>query len=349
MTALGLGIGVGFIVALLGIAEGSRVLMTRLLSAGQADLVAEQAHASDAAFSAIDERIAERIRAHPDVRSVSKMIFGTSSAPGLPFFIVYGLDPHEEYIQHYRIREGHGITQARQIIIGRLAAAGLKKTLGDTLHLGGSSYRVVGIYENGLAYEDAGGVIGLKEAQRLFRKPRQVSFIGIALNDPRQAAAVAAELERAFPQLIVSQAAALTERMQDFATMNAMFGALIGLMVVVGGIVMLNVMAMSVFERTQEIGVLRALGWRRWRVLHMVLGEALALSLLSTLLGIALGVGLNALFSLEPTYGRLLPAVYSPGAFAQVVALAVALGALGGLYPAWRATRLRPAEALRYE
>jgi putative ABC transport system permease protein len=137
--------------------------------------------------------------------------------------------------------------------------------------------------------------------------------------------------------------------MQDFATMNAMFGALIGLMVVVGGIVMLNVMAMSVFERTQEIGVLRALGWRRWRVLHMVLGEALALSLLSTLLGIALGVGLNALFSLEPTYGRLLPAVYSSGAFAQVVALAVALGALGGLYPAWRATRLRPAEALRYE
>jgi ABC-type antimicrobial peptide transport system permease subunit len=197
--------------------------------------------------------------------------------------------------------------------------------------------------------EDAGSVIALKESQRLFRKPRQVSFIGIGLKDPSQAAATAAELERAYPEVMVSQAATMTERMQDFASMNAAFGALVGLMVVVGGIVMLNVMIMSVFERTQEIGVLRALGWRRGRVLRMVAGESLALSLLSSLMGIAIGVGLAALFSLEPTYGRLLPASFTPGVFVQVVVLAVALGGLGGLYPAWRAANLRPAEALRYE
>jgi ABC-type antimicrobial peptide transport system permease subunit len=349
MTTIGLGIGVGFVVALMGIAEGSRAVMTRLFSAGQADVVAEQANVSDAAFSAIDERIAERMRAHPQVRAVSKMIFGVTTAPGLPFFIVYGLDPHEEYIQHYRVREGRSIERPREIIIGRMAANSLKKRVGETLHLTGASYRVVGIYENGIAFEDAGGVIALKEAQRLFRKPRQVSFISIGLKDPAQAAAAAAELERAYPQVIVSQAATMTDRMQDFATMNAMFGALVGLMVIVGGIVMINVMMMSVFERTQEIGVLRALGWRRWRVLRMVAGESLALSLLSSLLGIAIGVGLNALFSLEPTYGRLLPAIYTPGAFVQVVVLALVLGGVGGLYPAWRAANLRPVEALRYE
>jgi ABC-type antimicrobial peptide transport system permease subunit len=349
MTALGLGIGVGFVVALMGITEGTRVVMTQLFSAGQADLVAEQANVSDASFSAIDERIAELMRAQPQVRAVSKMLFGVTTAPGLPFFMVYGLDTNEEYIQHYRIREGRSIERPREIIIGRMAANSLKKRVGDSLHLAGSSYRVVGIYENGLAYEDAGGVIALKEAQRLFRKPRQVSFIGIALKDPSQAAAAADELERAYPEVIVSQAATMTERMQDFASMNAAFGALVGLMVVVGGIVMLNVMMMSVFERTQEIGVLRALGWRRWRVLRMVASESLALSLLSALVGIAIGVGLSVLFSLEPTYGQLLPAVYTPGAFAQVIVLAVVLGGLGGLYPAWRAANLRPVEALRYE
>jgi ABC-type lipoprotein release transport system permease subunit len=349
MTTIGLGIGVGFVVALMGITEGSRVVMTQLFSAGQADLVAEQANVSDAGFSAIDERIADRMRAHPQVRAVSKMILGVTNAPGLPFFIVYGLDPHEEYILHYRIREGRSIERPREIIIGRMAANSLKKQVGETLHLTGASYRVVGIYENGIAYEDAGGVIALKEAQRLFRKTRQVSFIGIGLKDPSQAAAVAADLERSYPQVIVSQAATMTERMQDFASMNAMFGALVGLMVVVGGVVMLNVMMMSVFERTQEIGVLRALGWRRWRVLRMVTGESLALSLLSSLIGIAIGVGLTALFNLEPTYGQLLSAVYTPGALVQVVVLAVVLGGLGGLYPAWRAANLRPVEALRYE
>jgi ABC-type antimicrobial peptide transport system permease subunit len=349
LTISGLGIGVGFIVALLAIVEGARLTMTQLLTAGQADLVAEEANVSDAAFSTIDERIADQLRSSSEVRAVSRLVFGTTSAPGLPFFIVYGLDPGEEYIQHYQIREGRALQQRREIMLGRLAAESLEKELGDALHIAGTGFTVVGIYENGQPYEDAGGVIALKEAQRLFGKPRQVSFIGIRLAHPEHAAAIAAALERAYPEIMVSQAAALTERMQDFATMNAIFGALVALMLVVGGIVMMNVMLMSVFERTQEIGVLRALGWRRRRVLRMVLLEAVALSLLGGLLGILIGLGLNALLLLEPSYGRLLPPAYSATLFAQALAQALALGALGGLLPAWRAASLRPIEALRYE
>jgi len=349
LTMLGLGIGVGFIVMLIGITEGSREVFTKLLTAGQADLVAEQAEASDASFSQIDERIADQIRLQPEVRAVSKLVFGTTTGEGLAFFFVFGLDPNEEYIQHYRVRAGRPIARPREIMIGRLAAESQKKQIGDTLHIAGSSYRIVGIYENGVAYEDVGGVIDLHDAQRLFRKPRQVSFIGIRLRDPARAASVAADLERQFPAVMVMQAATMTERMQDFVSMNAVFTALVALMVVVGGIVMMNVMVMSVFERTQEIGVLRALGWHRWRLLRMVLVESLALSGLSGLAGIAIGLGLNTLFSLEPTYGRLLPTTYSPTNFAEIIALVLGLGALGGLYPAWRAANLRPVEALRYE
>ncbi|MBI3362541.1 MAG: hypothetical protein HY023_15675 [Chloroflexi bacterium] len=73
------------------------------------------------------------------------------------------------------------------------------------------------------------------------------------------------------------------------------------------------------------------------------------MSLLSSALGIAIGVGLNYLFMLEPTLGPFLSPVYSPAMFGQVVILALALGAIGGVYPAWRAANLRPIEALRYE
>jgi putative ABC transport system permease protein len=137
--------------------------------------------------------------------------------------------------------------------------------------------------------------------------------------------------------------------MQDFATMNALLGALVLLTVIVGGVVMTNAMLMSVFERTQEIGVLRALGWRRRRVLRMVLVESIALSLLSGVFGTGIGVGLNYLFLLEPSLGTFLTPAFPPGLFAQVLALTVLLGAVGGLYPAWRASGLRPVEALRYE
>jgi ABC-type antimicrobial peptide transport system permease subunit len=118
---------------------------------------------------------------------------------------------------------------------------------------------------------------------------------------------------------------------------------------VVGGIVMMNAMLMTVFERTQEIGVLRALGWKRRRIIRMVLAESLALSLVSSIVGVALGATLNYLFMLEPSMGRFLVPVYSPGVFLQVVALALVLGGVGGFYPAWRAAGLRPVEALRYE
>ena len=259
LTAVGLGIGVGFIVTLVGITEGSRQIFTKLLTAGQADLVAEQAEASDMGFSKIDERVADKIRLHPEVRSVSKVVIGATTGEGLAFFFAFGLDPHEEYIQHYRVTSGRSIERPREIMIGRLAADSQKKQVGDTLHVAGSSFRVVGIYENGISYEDIGGVIELSDAQRLFSRPRQVSIIGIGLRDPTRAAAIAAELERDFPEVIVMQAATMTERIQDFATMNTVFNALVALMVVVGGIVMTNVMVMSVFERTQEIGVLRAL------------------------------------------------------------------------------------------
>jgi putative ABC transport system permease protein len=95
-------------------------------------------------------------------------------------------------------------------------------------------------------------------------------------------------------------------------------------------------MLMSVLERTREIGVLRALGWRRARVVGMILQESLVL-------------GLGRLLRLVPgTYGSM-DLIYTPQLFVQAVVVAMIAGVMGGLYPAWRATRMRPVEALRYE
>ncbi|NJN16219.1 MAG: FtsX-like permease family protein [Oscillochloris sp.] len=349
MTMIGLGLGVGFIVALNGIAVGVEEIMTDMLSAGQADIIVEQAGASDAAFSSIDERLVTQLAHHPAVKETSSMVFGTANVPGLPFFIVYGVDPREGYIAHYRVREGRSIQRSGELILGRMAANGLEKNVGDTLRMAGASFEIVGIYESGVSYEDAGGVITLKEAQRIFGKPRQVSFVSVTLHDPGRAKEVAAELERRIPDLMVAPTADLTERMQDFASMDAAFGALSALMLLVGGIVMMNVMLMSVFERTREIGVLRALGWGSRRVLRTVLAEALILGVLSAIAGIAIGIGLNGLIGLIPDYGEMLSPKYTPELLTQVVVMALGLGAVGGLLPAWRAVRLSPLEALRYE
>jgi ABC-type antimicrobial peptide transport system permease subunit len=315
----------------------------------QADLIAEQAGVSDASLSTIDERTADRVARHPEVKAVSKIMMGFSSAPGLAYFIIFGLDPREEYIKHYRVREGRMISGAGEIMIGRFAANALEKNVGAQIRVGGTSYELVGIYENGSSFEDGGGVILLREAQDQFGKPRQVSFLGIKVREPSRIDETSARLEREFPEIIVGKPTEFTERMQDMQTMYAVLNALVVLTLVVGGIVMMNVMLMSVFERTQEIGVLRALGWRKRRILWNVLGEALALSLLSALVGIALGAGIGYLFTLVPMFGQFLLPAYTWEMLLQILVVALVLGAVGGLYPAWRAANLQPIESLRYE
>jgi putative ABC transport system permease protein len=137
--------------------------------------------------------------------------------------------------------------------------------------------------------------------------------------------------------------------MSDFQVLQEMVTQISLLALFIGGLGMLNTMLMSVLERTREIGVLRALGWRKRQVLGMILQESLVLGVVGGICGILLGLGLGGLMRLaQGTLGSIEPA-YTPQIFVQAVIVALVAGAVGGLYPAWRATRLRPVEALRYE
>ncbi len=130
---------------------------------------------------------------------------------------------------------------------------------------------------------------------------------------------------------------------------RAMAGATIGVALVLGSIGLLNTMAMAVFERTGEIGLLRALGWRRRRIILLLMGEASALGLLGVVAGSVLAVLGMRLLLLTPTARGFIDQHLPPAAFAIGLAMGACLGVLGGIYPAWRASRLEPTEALRHE
>jgi putative ABC transport system permease protein len=134
----------------------------------------------------------------------------------------------------------------------------------------------------------------------------------------------------------------------DIQNMQSMVDAVVFMALLVGGIVILNTMVMTIYERTREIGTLRALGWKKRRILGMVVREAILISLLAGLVGILLGMGLTWLIALTPATSYLA-ATYNATILGQTILVAVVLGVLGGIYPAWRASRLSPVEALRYE
>ncbi|HQY93266.1 ABC transporter permease, partial [Caldilinea sp.] len=135
----------------------------------------------------------------------------------------------------------------------------------------------------------------------------------------------------------------------DMQTSMGMLNAIRLLALFIGGIVVANTMIMSIFERTREIGTLRAVGWPRRRILSQVLLESLLLCLVSAVFGTVLGVGVVTLIARAPYASQFVSATWRVEIFASAFVTAAALGVLGGLYPAWRAGQLEPAEALRYE
>ena len=120
------------------------------------------------------------------------------------------------------------------------------------------------------------------------------------------------------------------------------------LAVLVGGIVVVVTMMKAVSERTREIGVLRAIGWTKQRIMTMILGESLVLSVIAIVVGLVVGIGVVEIISATHLMRGIEPA-FSAYLLLKGIGVALFLGLVGGIYPAYRASKLAPTEALRYE
>jgi ABC-type antimicrobial peptide transport system permease subunit len=349
LTMLGIGIGVAAVIALGAMAQGIAEGYAAFAGGSGADLLVTKTDAGDLTLSTVDEMAGERIAQLADVHNVSGVIFNIVKLEKIPYFIVGGYDPEEVAIQHFKIVEGQPLSRDKEIILGNQAADNLKKSIGDTIRLYETPFRIVGIYETGQSFEDGGGIISLNDAQAIFKKPRQVTFFEVQVRDPTQLDGVKARIEQLFDDLSVSEASDVADEQVTVQSMKAMAWGIGLIAVLIGGLGMMNTMVMSVFEQTREIGVLRAVGWRKGRVLRLIMSQSLVLSALGGLLGIGIGLGLVGLINHTPAISSYAPGVVQPSLLVQGMIVALVLGTVGGLYPAWRAAGLSPIEAMRYD
>ena len=341
---------VGSIMALESTVQGVSADLTDMAVGVDVEIMIRQADISDTSLSAIDERLGEKIEAYPEVAHVSGMAL---TAVVLPeensFFILLGYAPNESAIRKFNMVEGELIHGNRQIMIGSRMAESLNAQVGKTIDIAGNRFKVVGIYESGISWEEMGGVVTLRDAQSFMGRPRKVTMYLVKLVDPRQASAVVEKINRQIPDVHASLSGEFAEQMPDMEATDSMMGAISLMAIVVGGLGVMNTMLMSVLERTREIGVLRALGWRRRAILKMVLKESLLLSFIGGVAGILIAFLLVFVLKNAPVVGGMVKEKWSLVIFIRAIMVSVALGMFGGLYPAIRATNLRPIEALRYE
>ena len=348
LTLGAIGIAVGGIVALEATVRGVAEIITSM--SANSEIMIRQAGIADTGYSVLDERIGEKISLYPEVAYVSGMMFSAVTMPEAGgFFILFGYAPNEYAIREFNVVEGERLTGNHQIMLGRMMAEALNQKVGDTIQLSGNRFKVVGIYESGASWQEMGGIVSLRDVQTLSGKPRKVQLYMVKLHDPADAQSVVEKINREMPEAHAALTGEFAEQMPDMQNMDGMMTGISFLAIIVGGVGVMNTMLMTVLERTREIGVFRALGWKRSRILGMILQEALLLGLLGGVAGILLAFGLTALMGQAPLVGDAVTPLWEVDIFVRSIAIALALGLLGGLYPAYRATRLQPVEALRYE
>jgi putative ABC transport system permease protein len=304
--------------------------------------------------SSIAETTAQEILAHNDlnVAQSTPLIFVRLARAMMPFMpaqaMVIGVAPGKESALWGRAEPASGVgafasdERGDVAILGDKAAGYFSARVGDDIPINNTPVRVIGILQkSSMDSVNIAAVVPLASAQRIFAKEGTVSAVLVGAQDVNNVPTIADTLKRDYPLLQVVTQDDMLKDAQAVLKMPMLYMSVMSLTAfVVAFAVIMSTMVMAVFERTREIGTLRAIGADARTILVTVFAEIVILTLVGGIPGAILTLPMATVMN------TILP---SPAQFAQIVLLAVVAGALGGLYPAWRAARVNPLEALRYE
>jgi putative ABC transport system permease protein len=363
-TATGIAIGVAAVTALLNFSLGFERSACEVYEGRDVDLVIVRAGVTERMTSSLKEELAQRILTLPGVSAVNPSLtdlvsLGEESLVGVT---VHGWPVESFALKRLSIVAGRTLKTKdhETVLLGQGLAACLRKQAGDKIRIESHDFRVVGLFQGTNPLEDATAIVLLPELQRLMDRPGLVTEFQI-LMDPHLAdrSAAADQLRPTIAALrddhnqFLGLAAIPTQQFVSGSTEIRLAHALAWtsslLAVLIGGVGMFNTMTMTVLERTQEIGVLRAIGWRKGRIWLMIFCESELLSFAGALLGILAGIGITLLLSYAPVVRGLIRTDISPPVLVWGLTLALLIGFLGGIYPAIRGSRFDPVEAMRHE
>lgn len=351
LTILGIGISIAVVITVFALATNLREELGVTAQITQADLLATRKGLAGLTGSSIPESRIQDIATYEGVRKATGFLLTTVSLSQISSFNLFGVIPEDSdlYFSQQQL-DGMFIQNSGEIAIGKLAQDSLNLPVGSTLELEtGEEFGVVGIYQTGNVYLDSGAIITLKEAQEVAGREETVTAIAIYLTDNADKDSIIGQIEANWRYLKVTTAPRLLENSAIAKFGNAIAWVLSVIAVIMGGIGVINTMSMSVSERTREIGILKAIGWSRFRILRMILSESLLLSLVGFGVGCLLGIGVIWLITSFPSVQGYVNPSFSSYVFLIGLAVALLLGFLGGVFPAYRASRLSPVEALRHE
>jgi len=364
LTASGLAAAVAASTALLSLTWGYAGSAARSYTSRGVDIVVVRAGVTDRSTSNLEAGIVRRVSTLPGVAAAEgtlteRVAFG-GGVVGVP---LQGLDPGGFAIKAFSISSGRALQAGdrHQILLGTALAKSLEKHTGDSVQIEGTKFQVAGLYRTEDLLLSATAVAVLADVQELSERPRAVSEIQIRTDLPeartnpgalRQLCHAIEALSDPQGQPLGLKALPTTEYVNSDANLRLATATAWGtsmLAIVLSLFITLNTMLVSVLERTKEFGMLRAVGWRRARIVWMILGESIVIGLLAAVVGTLGAWCLVTVLASWPSLQSIIHSQLSPMAVLCGASITVAAGIAGSFYPAYRGASISPTEALRHE
>ena len=384
LTLLGIIIGVSAVITLMAIGRGVQTSITASLQSLGTNLLFVQPSNSvpgggltlEDAYALEDPVFAPSVVAvAPELRNSGQAVAGRNNTSTQ----IVGVTPAYQTVRNFPIAAGRFITQgqlnnnSQVTVLGSGLAEtlyGFRSPVGQTLRLNGKQFKVVGVLES-----KGGSFFGSFDDQALVpittayyrlggeRTPQggvRVGNINVQVSEIEQVDSAVTEvatvlrLRHRITQeddfIITSQQDTVETLEQTTDTFIMFLASIAGISLLVGGIGIMNIMLVSVTERTREIGIRKAMGAKRRDILLQFVAEATLLSLGGGAVGVMLGWALaNLLNGSAILGGRPTPTAASPDIAILALAVSAGIGLFFGIYPAIRAASLHPIEALRHE
>jgi putative ABC transport system permease protein len=373
LTMLGVIIGVASVVALVGVGRGTTSDITDRLSSLGTNLLTVSPTTQGADGSTLSLEDADAIAGLDGVAAVAPEVSGSltvTAGDESTSTTIVGTTATYPDVRAYVLWQGSFLTEVavdrglRVAVLGATTAEDLglaEDDLGTDISIDGIPFTVIGILQpkGGSGFQDPDDqvMVPVGAVQKYFVGGDSVRTIGVSVAEGGDMDAVNAAITALLRERhglaagdeddfsVFDQTQLLEAASSISGTLVLLLGGIASISLVVGGIGIMNIMLVSVRERTREIGIRKAIGARGRDILAQFLVEALTLSLLGGLIGIVLGLAVSAAIGQVAGWGF----TFDPTTVVAAVLFSLAVGVVFGVWPARQAARLDPIDALRYE
>ncbi|TDU81701.1 putative ABC transport system permease protein [Prosthecobacter fusiformis] len=350
LTLVGISLGIAAVVALVGLSEGFEKSWQTGLKVRGTDIVVSNMGGAMVP-KPFSPTVRDRVAKIPQVAETCMLMVELMSVEEAEMIMVSAREWGGFTWDNLQIISGRLPKDANEqaVVLGQTAAQVLKKKVGDSLLIEAAELNVVGIVNGGALVEDGSIILALPVLQTIMSSEDKINVVDVravpGLTE-QELDALSERITTAIPEIRAVSVAHHFNNSQGFKMIRAMSWGTSLLAVLVGVLGVMNTMLMTVFERKQEICVLLAIGWKRGRIVRMVLLESAILGLAGGICGILLGIAGVKIMQATPAIRGLLEADLGAPLLLTALLISVIVGVLSGLYPAWRSSRLNPAAAL---